>query len=52
MAGMQKQHAFIKNFYEMPARYSPEFEQMHNIMVEAGLEMDPYIWGRAFTHLT
>ena len=52
MAGMQKQHGFIKNFYEMPVRYSPEFEQMYNIMVEAGLEMDPYIWGRAFTHLT
>ena len=44
-------HCFLSAFYENPNRFSPEFEAIHGILTEEGLEADPFIWGWTFTHL-
>ncbi|MCS1407926.1 MAG: hypothetical protein M2R45_01089 [Verrucomicrobia subdivision 3 bacterium] len=48
-----ERHSFLSYFYHdcEKERYSPEFEKMHAILSASGLEEDPYIWGRLFTHL-
>ncbi|MCS1410384.1 MAG: hypothetical protein M2R45_03576 [Verrucomicrobia subdivision 3 bacterium] len=50
---MVDRHVFLTTMYEDHQReiYSPEFEKMHGMLLEAGLEADPVVWGEVFRHL-
>ncbi|MCS1409524.1 MAG: hypothetical protein M2R45_02707 [Verrucomicrobia subdivision 3 bacterium] len=51
MKRLVQNHGFLKGFYENPYRYSPEFEQMHRIFDEMGINYNPIIWGKTFSEL-
>ena len=51
MARMISNHGFLSAFYENSNRYSPEFEKIHDILLEEGITPDPMLCGWTFTHL-
>lgn len=51
MQKLVKEHGFLYDFHINTLRYTPEFEQMHYILLDAGLEPDPIRWGQIFTTL-
>lgn len=51
MKKLRNRHAQMQDFYKNPLRYPPEFDQIHHILTEKGLELNAIVWSEVYRTL-